>query len=79
MLQGKERSMTTAEMVTCGEGARRIGVAPATLRKVIRRGELQTFRDPLNGRVKLLRVEELDALRNPQPLETRTNTAPQAA
>lgn len=65
--------MSTAEMVTCGEGARRVGVAPATLRKVIRRGELQTFRDPLNARVKLLKVTDLEGLRIPQPMGSRSN------
>lgn len=79
MLQGKERSMSTAEMVTHGEGARRVGVAPATLRKAVRRGELQVFRDPLNARVKLLKVTDLDALLTPQPVESRANPEAQVA
>ena len=48
--------MTMDQLVTYGEAAQRLGVSPPTLRKRIRRGEVETFRDPMNDRIKLGRV-----------------------
>ncbi len=64
--------MTTAHMVACGEAARRLGVSPPTLRKRIRRGEVATFRDPMNDRIKLVRVDDLEAMRVPRPIVVTT-------
>jgi hypothetical protein len=70
--------MTTMDqLVTCGEAARLLGVSPPTLRKRIRRGDVEMFRDPMNDRIKLLRVEDLEAMRTPQPLGNRSRQAPQ--
>jgi excisionase family DNA binding protein len=55
-------------LVTCGEAARRLGVSPPTLRKRIRRGELEVFEDPLNDRKRLIRVTDLEPLRQPRPV-----------
>lgn len=60
-------------LVISGEAARRLGITPATLRKRIRRGELEVFRDPLNDRVRLIRVEDLEALRALQPVENHAS------
>jgi len=55
-------------LVTCGEAARRLNVSPPTLRKRIRRGELEVFTDPLNDRKRLVRVRDLEPLRHPRPV-----------
>jgi excisionase family DNA binding protein len=55
-------------LVTCGEAARRLNVSPPTLRKRIRRGELEVFIDPLNDRKRLVRVTDLEPLRHPRPV-----------
>ena len=54
-------------LVTCGEAARQLNVSPPTLRKRIRRGELEVFIDPLNDRKRLVRVTDLEPLRHPRP------------
>jgi hypothetical protein len=56
-------------LVTFGEATRRLGVSPATLRKRIRRGDLEVFVDPLNDRTKLVRVTDLEPLRRPRPVD----------
>lgn len=61
-------------LVTTAEALRRVGITAPTLRKRVRRGELQVFSDPLDDRVRLIRVEDLEALRNPQPIECRGAT-----
>ncbi len=54
-------------LVTSGEAARRLGVTPPTLRKRIRRGDIEVFIDPLNDRKRLVRVSDLEPLRHPRP------------
>ena len=60
--------MNMDEPVTCGEAALRLGISPPTLRKRIRRGELEVFEDPLNDRKRLIRVTDLEPLRQPRPV-----------
>lgn len=71
--------MTMDQLVTCGEAARRLGVSPPTLRKRIRRGDVATFRDPMNDRIKLLRVEDLEAMRIPRPIVATAHQEPQVS
>lgn len=60
-------------LVTTAEAVRRTGVTPATLRTRVRRGDIAVYRDPLDDRLRLLRVEDLDALLSPRPVGSRTN------
>lgn len=66
-------------LVKTGEAVRRTGVTPATLRSRVRRGEIQVFRDPLDDRVRLVRVSDLEAMRNPRPVGSRPASEPQVA
>ena len=45
--------------------AQRAGVALGTLRRRVRSGELPVYRDPRDGRAKLVRVTDLDAAFGP--------------
>ena len=45
----------------------RLGVSIVTLRKLVRERGIQTFRDPRSGRVRLLRVEDVERLMQPEP------------
>lgn len=64
--------MTMDQLVTYGEAAQRLGVSLPTLRKRIRRGEVETFRDPMNDRIKLVRVEDVEAMQVPRPIVATT-------
>lgn len=64
--------MTMDQLVTYREAAQRLGVSPPTLRKRIRRGEVETFRDPMNDRIKLVRVEDVEAMQVPRPIVATT-------
>lgn len=55
------------EFIGSNEAAKRLGVAPLTLRQRIRRGEILVFVDPLDDRRKLIRRSDLEALRTPRP------------
>ncbi len=59
--------MEIEDFVGHREASRRLGVSMPTLRQRVRRGDLATFVDPLDERRKLLRVQDLDALRQPRP------------
>jgi len=59
--------MEMDQLVTCKEAALRLGVTPPTLRKRVRRGELEVFRSPLDDRLRLIRVTDLEPLRHPRP------------
>jgi hypothetical protein len=71
--------MQTEEFVGHREASRRLGVSMPTLRQRVRRGELTTFVDPLDERRKLLRVADLETLRQPRPAHPRSETAVTAA
>lgn len=60
--------MQTSEMVGSLEACRRIGVTAPTLRKIVRRGDLPVFLDPLDARLRLVRVADLETLRQPVPV-----------
>ena len=51
--------------VTMGEAQRRLGVSKVTMVKIVRDAGLETYRDPRNGRVRLLRIEDVDRLTQP--------------
>jgi hypothetical protein len=49
--------------------AKALGVNYRTLRRRIERGELETFRDPLNDKRRLVRISDLERLRTPRPAQ----------
>ena len=55
------------EFIGSYEAAKRLGVAPLTLRQRIRRGELPIFEDPLDARQRLIRAADLEPLRTIRP------------
>lgn len=61
--------MTMDGLVTTAEALRRTGITGPTLRKRIRRGDIAVYRDPLDDRLRLISVSDLDALLSPRPIE----------
>jgi len=53
--------------VTMAGATELLGVSIVTLRKLIKDRALQTYRDARNGRARLLRVEDVERLREPVP------------
>jgi hypothetical protein len=68
---GEEGWMSEGEFISCGSAAKRLGVAPMTLRQRVRRGEVPVFLDPLDARVRLLRRDDVEQLakRDPRPAQ----------
>lgn len=60
--------MEAEEFITSHEAAKRLGVAPLTLRQRVRRGELPVFLDPLDSRRRLVRATDLESLRTIRPV-----------
>jgi len=60
--------MNGAEFLTVGEAARRASVSRPTLRRMIARGDLPAFVAPTDRRLRLVKAEDIDALRAPRPL-----------
>lgn len=59
------------ELVPIGEAARRAGCSQATLRRLVRAGELPAFTRRLDRRARLVRVDDIEGLRAPRRLEPR--------
>ena len=53
--------------LTMAGATEQLGVSIVTLRKLVKDRSLQTFRDARNGRARLLRVEDVERLRQPVP------------
>jgi hypothetical protein len=53
--------------VTMGDAQQRLGVSKVTIVNIVRKAAIPTFRDPRNGRVRLLRVEDVERLTHPVP------------
>jgi hypothetical protein len=53
--------------LTMAGATEQLGVSIVTLRKLVKDRALQTFRDPRNGRARLLRVGDIEQLREPIP------------
>jgi excisionase family DNA binding protein len=51
--------------MTVGEAQQRLGVSKVTISKIVREAGLQTYRDPRNARVRLLRVGDVERLEQP--------------
>ena len=67
--------MDSQDLVGSREAAKRLGVSPVTLRRRVNRGELEVFTDPLDDRRKLLRVQDLEILRQPRATQARAKAA----
>jgi hypothetical protein len=55
--------------ITMGEAQVRLGVSKVTIVNIVREAGLQTFRDPRNKRVRLLRISDISQLDQPVPEE----------
>jgi hypothetical protein len=56
----KEDGVERSEFVNIGEAARRLGTSEPAIRRRIQRGDLQAYAHPLDMRVKLLKIADLD-------------------
>ncbi len=59
--------------VTMGEAQRRLGVSKVTMVKIVRDAGITAYRDPRTGRVRLLRIEDVDRLTRPVPEDSEGN------
>jgi excisionase family DNA binding protein len=57
------------DFVTITEATRIMGVSRWTLYRLIDAGQLQTYRSPINRRVKLVKRADLERLMTPTPIE----------
>ncbi len=71
--------MIESDLIQLGRAARLIGISQNTLRKRIRSGELQTYRLPLDKRVRLVREADIAALTTPQPVADVAKPIPPVA
>ena len=53
--------------LTLAEARARLGVAKATITRMVHDGRLVTFDHPRDKRVRLVKVEDVDRLAQPQP------------
>ena len=51
--------------LTMSQAMVRLRVSKPTINRMVHRGDLETFRDPRNRRVKLVKVEDIDRLSRP--------------
>jgi hypothetical protein len=56
----KEDSVERSEFVNIGEAARRLGTSEPAIRRRIQRGDLKAYAHPLDMRMKLLKIADLD-------------------
>jgi predicted site-specific integrase-resolvase len=49
------------------DAAKRLGISPTTLRRLVTDGQLQTYANPLDKRQRLVDVEAVEALARLQP------------
>jgi len=55
------------QLLSQRQASKRFCVAPATLRRRVRRGEISTYENPLDNRMMLFRVKDLQELARPRP------------
>jgi len=61
-------STNSAEFLTLGTAATRVGISRGTLRNRVRSGAVPAFRDPRDKRFVLVRAADVDRLRTPRPV-----------
>lgn len=67
--------MVTNKYLTTGEAARYLGVSNIKIRNLINENRLTVSYDPLDDRKRLIKKNDLDALKIPQPVK-RQNIQP---
>ena len=68
MSDGSTRSAPEG-FLTIAQARQRLGVARATMAKMLRASGVDVFEDPRDARVKLLRVEDVDRMAHPRPIQ----------
>lgn len=58
-------------MMKLGEAAAYLGVSTVKMWKLVNEGVVRVYSNPLDGRQKLFRVEDLDKLKKPSPVRRR--------
>ena len=53
--------------LTMGQAQAQLGVSKPTLNRMVRAGKLATYADPRNGRVRLVKVADVERLTQPVP------------
>ncbi len=53
---------------TMAQAAAQLGVSLVTLRKLVQRVSVEVYQDPRDARAKLLKVEEVERLKQPFPI-----------
>jgi hypothetical protein len=61
-------SATIDGLISQREASRQFGVNPKTLARRVRRGQLPTFLNPLDDRMRLVRVTDMEALKRPRQI-----------
>lgn len=59
------------ELVTLGEAQRRLGISHTTMARLVREGRFTLYRNPLDGRQKLVDAQELDEFLQPERVTER--------
>ena len=57
--------------MTLGQAEERLGISRATVRRKVLSGDLATYDDPRNRRVRLVKVDDLERLATPVRVEAR--------
>ena len=53
--------------LTMAQARDRLGVARATMVRIVRNAGIQTYEDPRDARIKLLKLEDVERLAQPRP------------
>ena len=60
-----------AGYMTLGQAEAALGISRATVRRIVLSGQLRTYEDPRNRRVRLVMVDDVERLARPVPVEVR--------
>ena len=71
--------MATKDYLTMQEAAEVLGVTRFTISRLVRDGVLASYVSPLNRRQKLVKRADVEALREPVPVEPARDTGKAAA
>jgi hypothetical protein len=74
------KKAATEEYITMTEASRRSGMSPPAITRRVRSGELPTYRDARDTRVRLVKVSDLDRLLSgPKPIAGAASTMREVA
>jgi excisionase family DNA binding protein len=71
--------MTTKDYLTVQEAAEVLGVTRFTVSRLVREGVLASYVSPLNRRQKLVKRDDIEALREPVPVKPARDSGKAAA